>query len=283
MSYRVLLVGSLHHKNENAILKYKNIELIRSQDLDMDLNNFDLVFCPGKVVDVSQYPNVKFIFGPHFSVFPEQHSMDRIRGPNSIYVQPSQWVVDLWKNSNVCNDIIIKPLPFGVDTDLFSPVDCHKENIFIYFKRRNPEELEFIKNILDIVGISYRIFVYGSYSETDYLDYLQTCKYGIWLDAHESQGFALQEALSINVPLFVWNVRLLSQEYMSSYPDVFATTIPYWDPMCGEVIYDNSEFNEKFLYFVSKLSSYTPREFVLKELSIDVCEKRFIEIISDCF
>jgi len=279
MSYKVLLVGSLHHKNENAILKYKNITLTRSPDLNLDLNNFDVVYCPGTVVDVIRYPNVKFIFGPHFSVFPEQHSMDRIRGPNSIYVQPSQWVVDLWKNSNNCNDIVIKPLPFGVDTDLFSAVDGVKENVFIYFKRRRTEELEFIKNIFDTSGISYRIFVYGSYSETDYLSFIRTCKYGIWLDAHESQGFALQEALSINVPLFIWNVRLLSQEYHSYYPDVFATTIPYWDPICGEVIYDTSEFHEKFLDFLSKLSSYRPRDFVLKELSIDVCEKRFIELI----
>ena len=50
-----------------------------------------------------------------------------------------------------------------------------------------------------------------------FFNYLQNSKYGIWLDAHESQGFALQEALSCNVPLLVWNISSMNQEYNSTY------------------------------------------------------------------
>jgi hypothetical protein len=280
MSYKVLLVGSLHHKNENAILKYKNIHVTRVPVLNnyMDLSHYNVVYSPGGCINVSLYPNIKFIFGPHFSVFPEENRIRVIQGLNSMYVQPSQWVVDLWKSYPFCSDLVINPLPFGVDTDLFSPVVCQKENVFIYFKRRQYGELHYIQTLLDRMSISYRVFVYGTYSERDYLDYLQTCKYGIWLDAHESQGFALQEALSMNVPLFVWNVRLLSQEEGSSYPPVFATSIPYWDSICGEVIYSSDEMVDKFSQFLSKLGYYKPREFVIKDLSIDVCEKRFIDL-----
>ena len=76
---------------------------------------------------------------------------------------------------------------------------------------------------------SYRIFKYGSYKEEDYINYLQTCKYGIWIGTHESQGFGLQEVLSCDVPLLVWSVTNMNQqENWRGAPDVKATTIGYW-------------------------------------------------------
>ena len=80
----------------------------------------------------------------------------------------------------------------------------------------------------------------------------------MWLDAHESQGFALQEALSCNVPLFVWNITSMRQEYGSSYNDIPATTIPYWDERCGEYFYNINELEDKFNLFLSKLETYKP-------------------------
>ena len=294
MTYRVLLVGWLHHKNLNALLKYKEIELVRLDVLPQSLDSFDIVYCPTTCVDVSLYPGVRFIFGPHFSVFPEASQMSLIRG--AVYVQPSTWVVDLWKGYHYCRDIQLRILPFGVDTELFRPSNINvkkenmtlvgggctpPENVFIYFKRRKPEELEFVENILRFYKVSYRIFSYGSYSESEYIQYLKGAKYGIWLDAHESQGFALEEALSMNIPLLVWNIRFLSQEYRSSYLDFFATTIPYWDPSCGEVVYEWQDFSNVYSMFLNKLDSYRPREFVIKELSIEVCERRFLDLIRE--
>ena len=286
MSYRVLLVGWLHHKNLNALMKYKGIELVCVNELPChSLDSFDLVYCPSKCVDVSLYPGVRFVFGPHFSVFPDASQMDLIRG--SFYIQPSSWTVDIWKSYECCRDVQMRILPFGVDTDLFRPLSegvesgVKKENVVVYFKRRKPEELHFIENILRYHRVSYRIFSYGSYSETDYMEYLKGAKYGIWLDAHESQGFALEEALSMNVPLLVWNVRTMSQEYGSSYPEVAATTIPYWDESCGEVVYHWEDFEKVYSLFLSKLGSYRPREFVIKDLSIDVCCERFMDLVRE--
>jgi len=153
--------------------------------------------------------------------------------------------------------------------------------VFVYFKRRKPEELDFVEKILRLHNVTYRIFTYGSYSEAEYTEYLKFAKYGIWLDACESQGFALEEALSMNVPLLVWNVRSLNQEYNSSYPDLIATSIPYWDNSCGEVVYNGEEFMRIYTSFLSKLESYRPREFVLKVLSIDVCERSLLDLIRE--
>ena len=285
---RILFLDTAtHHKNLYAINHYKNIQLhtIRSMEefSKIDLLFYDVVFSPSVSIEVNNYPNIKFIFGPHFSVFPENQHMDRIRYNNAIYLQPSQWVVDIWQNMYPMH---YEVLPWGVNTVRFTedkPPE-EKELVFIYYKARKPEELEFLENQLMERNISYRVFGYRQrYNEEEYVESLKNAKYGIWLDAHESQGFALEEALSCNVPLLVWNVRFMSQEHNSNYRDVPATTIPYWDERCGEFFYSPSEFAYMFDYFLEKIQKkkYQPRKYILEHLSMEVCENRLIKYIQD--
>jgi glycosyltransferase involved in cell wall biosynthesis len=130
--------------------------------------------------------------------------------------------------------------------------------------------------------IIYKIFNYDTkYDETAYIEYLKHAKYGIWIGCHESQGFALEEALSCDVPLIVWNVKSMNEEYKSNYENIPATAIPYWDERCGEVFYNLEEFAIKMPIFLSKLNTYKPREYILQNLSMKVCEERLINIITE--
>jgi len=159
-----------------------------------------------------------------------------------------------------------------------------KNLVFIYFKRRHPQELHYIQSFLNAKNIQYRIFSYtDKYDENEYLHYLQNSKFGIWLDAHESQGFALEEALSCNVPLLVWNIKTMNQEHGSTYQAIPATTIPYWDERCGEYFFDANELNTTFDKFISKLDSYKPRDYVVEKLSTNICENKLIDLIETKF
>ena len=282
---KVLLYNhdSMHHKNKHALLLY-NIEYYVCNNLEnFNLSEFDVVYSPCLPIDVSKYPNTKFIFGPHFSIFPKIDSMNLIKGKNTIYIQPSEWVVNLWENHDICNNIKLRDLPFGVDTNIFEEINniSNRNKIFIYFKRRSYNELNIIKTYLNSLNINYKLFQYGNYNEKTYLEYLQNSKYGIWLDAHESQGFALEEALSCNIPLLVWNVTSMNQEEGSSYSNIPATTIPYFDERCGEYFYESKDFENIFNLFLSKLETYKPREFILENLSINICEKKLINLINN--
>ena len=175
-------------------------------------------------------------------------------------------------------------MPFGVDTEKFKEIIpiSKREKVCVYFKRRNPNELYLLLNFLQNKNIEVKIFDYVSkYSEEEYLNYLQNSKYGIWLDAHESQGFALEEALSCNVPLLVWNVTAMNEEYGSKYSDIPATTIPYWDNRCGEYFYKFEELENMYNLFMSKLDIYKPREYILENLSMEICENKLINIIEN--
>jgi hypothetical protein len=278
----------MHIKNHNALMNYKNISffIINSNiNLDqVDLSQFDAVYSPCQPIDVSKYPATKFIFGPHFSVFPDLNQMNIIKGDNSIYIQPSKWVVDLWKNNPLCNNTKLHSLPFGVDTDKFNNNKSifEKEKVFIYFKNRDPNDLLLIQHFLHNKNYEYKIFSYRNrYTEEDYLNYLKQSKFAIWVGGHESQGFALEEALSCNVPLLVWNVQSMKQEYNSNYNDNFATSIPYWDERCGEYFFSIYELEKTFNTFISKLETYKPREYILENLTMEICEEKFIKLIKN--
>jgi len=247
----------MHSKNNNALMNYKNINFYIINSItnlnDIDLSQFDIVYSPCEPINVNIYPNTKFIFGPHFSVFPEKHQMDMIRRKNVIYVQPSEWAAKVWKNSPLCNNIEIQSLPFGVDTEKFNSNKSisKREKVFIYFKTRHPQLLDILKSFLNYKNISYEIFNYNTkYDENTYIEYLKKAKYGIWLGRHESQGFALEEALSMNVPLLVWNVKSMNEEYGYNYSNISASVIPYWDERCGEYFYNVNELENTFNTFI---------------------------------
>ena len=278
----------MHHKNGHSISKYSNIDFQYihhpNEINNYNLSEFDCVYSPAIPIDVSLYPNTRFIFGPHFSVLPDEKLLF-IKSPRSSFIILSEWIKNLWKRFPICNNLHLVDIPFGVDTSRFSPTLPFKERstVFIYFKGRDPADLAFIQRALDVLGISYRVFGYSNrYDESEYLRYLQESKYGIWVDAHESQGFALQEALSCDVPLFVWNISSFNQEYGSNYPDVPATTVPYWDDRCGECFYYKDDFSHRFEQFLRNIviEKFKPREYIMENLSMEVCEKRFIHLIT---
>lgn len=282
----LFIISNTHHKNANFIFKCKIINFITINSVNelnnLNIDDFDAVISPCDAINVSKYPNTKFIFGPHFSVFPNDN-LKIIKGPKTAYNLLSNWVVEFWKPFPICNDLNFVKLPFGVDTNKFceNKQSTEKTDVMIYFKHRNPTELNFITNFLNSKNINYSIFSYNKrYNEDDYINCLQKSKFCIWVSGHESQGFALQEALSCNVPLLVWNVTSMNQEYGYAYDNIPATTTPYWDNICGERFYKESELENTFDKLIQNINNYNPRKFILENLSIEICEERLINFIN---
>jgi len=267
---------NFHPKNVNGLkllIQYLNLNIVNTID------EADIIYSADRPLDSTKYPYKKYIFGPQFSVFPENSffSLDN-KFKNTIYIHPAYWTIDTWYEfrANKSN-VPILTAPFPVDIEKFSPKNSIKDKIFIYFKRRNPNELTFVKNYLKIQNINPILVTYGNYKEEDYIKLLRESKYGIWIGTHESQGFALEEALSSNVPLLVWNVTRMSQEHGSNYSHVksVANTIDYWDERCGEFFYTEEELDSKFNLFISKLNQYKPREYILENLDVKNCYEKF--------
>jgi len=161
-----------------------------------------------------------------------------------------------------------------------STITNRDDSCVVYVKNRTKGDLDFVINFLKQNGINFKIFEYGKYKNKDLIKSSKKSKFGILINRTESQGFATQEMLSCNLPLYVWedsnsNSDALSKFYGTS--GLKGTSVPYWSKDCGLIIQNKSEFIENFNLFVNNLESYEPYLYIKKNLTYEIANKRMNE------
>ena len=285
----LIIDGFLHHKNKiglKKMLEYLDYEYYFGRE--DDINYYEIIYSPAKILDIGKYSNKFFIFGPHVSVFPETNLYKLKDYPNCVYIQPSEWALKVWQDRDASRFVKLRILPFCVDYRKFfnNKLNEEKRKVLVYTKRRKPSELDYVLNFLNYKREDVILFDYvKGYKEEDYLNELKKCKYGVIVDAHESQGFAIQEALSCDVPLIVWNSKFMNQEYGSKYGKVNCTTIPYWSDDCGEYFDNYLDLEKTYNIFIKnfKENKYRPREFILKTLNEERCGDKLKSIVDEFY
>jgi hypothetical protein len=295
---KILFVDTFcHWKNKlgfKLLCQENSIESVITDDPQYYQDAYDLVIVPSTYIPCEIFSHAKVVmYGPHNFVFTNQ----QWKGPqqrfssNCVYNLLSDWIL---KVQDEFGGMSLKPvaIPFPVDIQRFCPSESPSQpryDCFVYFKGRQQELLGFAEASLKSLGLRYTILRYGSYTEEEYLDILRSSRFGLWIGSHESQGFALQEALSTNIPLLVWNVKSMFDEYNRenevSYKEdqkvykLKATSIPYWDSRCGEFFYEKENFDEKIMAMSQDYKKYNPREFILETLSPCACYKRLLDVL----
>ena len=281
--FKIVICGDAHNKNMSGFIKgcekfglsYKIVKTFNeTENID-----YEFIWLPKDYISPELLKGKKVMYGPHFFVFPTS-SLEGKYDKYHFYDCLSNWNLKIHENFDLRIPLIT--LPFGVDTYKFTPGE-KKDEIFIYMKNRHPLLYEQIKYYLSD-KYKVNLIIYGSYKEDDYIKILQKSLFGIWIGSHESQGFALQEALSCDVPLLIFNVKSMKDEYVKdrytfdniSDKKLEATSVPYWSEKCGEIFYEISEFTEKLSILEKKLGTYHPREFVLQNLSVEKCMERLL-------
>jgi hypothetical protein len=192
-------------------------------------------------------------------------------------IAPSQWVKDKFINKFNLPNNKISIWPVGIEllnTQKDVEFDC-----LIYFKRRSQYELKVVKEFLESVGLSYHILSYGNYEDSDLESLCNKSRFCFLLNGTESQGIAVQEIMSTNTPLLVWDIC----EWNDQGEDyrVPATSIPYWSDLCGKVFYDGDDIEVAFSEFSAIIETYNPREYIEEELSFKSSVRKLMEIIND--
>jgi hypothetical protein len=291
--------GLPHRKNLQAIQRMCNVMSIEYEVSDnydrLKINNYDILLSCVSFINIDDIPeNIKIILGPHFFVFPSDKIMGKQNNETSkrcVYNILSNW------NHNVflefSQDIIypLKELPFSVDTEKFRPYGNKKElDCLLYIKRRSNELINYTINLLNEKGLTYKVFRYGSYNEEEYLNTLQQSKFMLTLDAHESQGFALEEAMSAGIPLLVVDATSMYDETNDGINSIYeylrpkklyATSVPYWSDECGIKILDFTKLGDAVDRMLKEYQTFTPRDYILRTLSDEVCMKRILDYFAN--
>ena len=155
---KVFIMDKYHHKNQFFLdyLVKNHFQRVGS------VENADIIFSAATYIHIQNYPDKKFILGPHFSVFPEKKVKQfNNRENNGTYIQPSEWSKSVWTDEFSFKNLPVKSMSFGVDTKRFAPDDkMPKDTVILYHKNRDPSDFKIIQDFLKYKNIKFVIFDY---------------------------------------------------------------------------------------------------------------------------
>ena len=182
--------------------------------------------------------------------------------------------------------------PVGIDTEKWIPSAKEKTiDVLVYDKIRwehdhyNAILLQPIIDYLEKNKLSYSVIKYGSYKQEDFLERLTLSKSMIFLCEHETQGLAYQQVLACDIPIFAWDRGGFWQD-PAYYPEKVkyepVSSVPYWEEGCGMKFKDYNEFERSFESFFAKVEegSFSPREYILENLTLEKCAEKYVEIVN---
>ena len=190
-------------------------------------------------------------------------------------IAPSQWVKDKFINKFNLPENKIAVWPVGIEE--FNNIREPNYDCLIYFKRRDESELLSVKKFLTSRGLSYRMVEYGGYDEMSFCNLINQAKFCFLINGTESQGIAVQEIMSMGVPIIAWDIKeWLDQGEAYRVP---ATSVPYWDNRCGEKFYSIDKLEVTFDNFYARINEYDPKAYVKENLSFESSVKTLLDIL----
>lgn len=219
------------------------------------------------------------LIGPEICVLPSEMEWAFMKHKN--WVQPSEWVVEYMKQfERLVRGVNFHVWSGGIDTDEFQPKEVRAKayDCFIYYKDVTKQvskvELGQLRKYLDIKQLKYKVLSYGSYTEKEYIDTINTSKFGVWLVGTESQNIAIGEAQAMNCPIYVLDVKQFIY-YRFSFKSDKISSAPYFDERCGIKHIDLSRLDE----FISKLDSYNPRQYIMDNHTLEKAAQNYVDIL----
>src|SRR5262249_26159217 len=99
----------------------------------------------------------------------------------------------------------------------------------------------------------------------------------VFLSAFETQGIALAEAWSMNVPTVVWDPQGAAEWRSRHFRS--ASSAPYLTPATGIATRDVAGLEGAIAQALATLETFHPREWVLGNMTDAVCSRKLYELI----
>lgn len=216
-------------------------------------------------------PNVELASGPlmqFLNLNPNLYS-------NVIF--PSKWISDIYKQQIDGENLKVITWPVGINTKYWKPSMRNvkkRQKIMVYIKE-NEHFNSFIKKYGNYFDNNFIFVQYGKYKPKEFKKILNSCKLAIWFSGTESQGIAMLEAWSMDVPTFVYKskgVNIFNKNYIGD-------SAPYLNDKCGQYFENLEKLRNLIAGHSLDEYLYEPRRWTTKNLTIEIAIKELIEFI----
>lgn len=165
----------------------------------------------------------------------------------------------------------------GIDT-VYWKKERHSHPVFevlVYVKNFNDaENLRIAEEYLERNQIRFTVFKYGFYTQSQFKSTLNRASAAIWIGGTESQGLALLECWSMNVPTLVLKNDIWQGADGRTYP---ASSAPYLLDSIGLFSHSSNYSEDDFQIFFSNLDNFSPRRAVYESFSLSACASNLLK------
>jgi len=121
---------------------------------------------------------------------------------------PSPWVKDLWIREDPDIEAKVEVWMSGVDTEFWTPSEHRRlsgtKKILVYVKSSRTDVVEEVRLVCKALNYETEFIYAGKYNRNEYLRALRISQAMIVVGGFESQGLAMFEAWSADVPTLIW-------------------------------------------------------------------------------
>lgn len=219
----------------------------------------------------------KLAAGPNIVTYPGDNP--EVVGSPCIdrYIVNSGWIKDLYVEDMPMLESKLVIWPAGVDEQRWKPAGLPKNprSMLLYEKSSNRAVIEDCQKIAREAGFEVTVLKYGNYLPAQYKTLLDQNSVMLYFTETESQGIALSEAWSMNVPSIVWNPGV---HYWQGH-NIAASSAPYLTEETGAFFRDPGDFRQVLQRIAAGDFLFQPRQWVLKHMTDAVVAEQLIQSI----
>ena len=270
------------------------VEGLRAIDADFNFNPPSLpelariVYAPAneallQAAGLRRQGRIDFLVaGPVNALLPDQEDgilhlpeIDRL-------VVPSEWSINLYKDAPDLTPKLIV-CPCGVDAEIWKPAGAQKErSAVVYWKSGDETFRDEVEAIVRRCGLEPLVVAsrhgdHAMFTPETLRQMFDRSVLAVFLSTFETQGIALAEAWSMNVPTIVWDPQGDAEWRGRHFKS--ESSAPYLTVATGMAARDTSALEPAIRQALASLGGFRPREWVLANMTDAICSKKLYELI----
>jgi hypothetical protein len=174
--------------------------------------------------------------------------------------------------------------PCGIDTEVWKPSAGGSRTpiVLVYWKSGDEAFCDHVEQIVRACGLEPRRVrtrhgEHAIFSPADYRRLLDQSAVGIFLSTFETQGLALAEAWSMDVPTVVWDPQGVAEWRGRTFES--RSSAPYLTPATGRRWRTIDELEPVLRGALADRSSFHPRAWMLEHMTDAICSAALLDII----
>jgi len=215
--------------------------------------------------------------GPNLMILPSQYT--NLWGSEvDLCLMPSQWISKVYQADLPSLHGRCAIWPAGVDTKYWKPFQgkVHTKIILFYVKEYDGpfNNINSYIKVVEMMGYKVEYIHAGQYSPEQYREALKRCEFMVGFSHVDSQSLAWAEAWAMDKPTLLWkNTSIILQG-----KSVDCSTAPWLTDSTGYFFSNINEFTVLFHQISTNQLIFTPRQWVIENMSDEVCAKLLLKL-----